>query len=108
NPRIENIEKLTPDQASEGAIAVKVTYGDTTDIIVSSPDSDQELVVGDITLQGKMGMIRLKGGEVQGMYLVGGTFLKKGNVELTDAGPVNGTVIDVHRQAAGDHKNAFI
>ncbi|KRG11593.1 hypothetical protein ACA29_16575 [Lederbergia galactosidilytica] len=108
NPRIENIEKLAPDQASEGAIAVKVTYGDITDIIVSLPDSNQEFIVDDITLKGKMGMIRLKDGEVQDMYLVGGTSLKKGNVAITDEGPVNGTIMGVKRQAAGDSKNAFI
>src|SRR5699024_4914655 len=60
DPRIENIEKLDLDQSVEGDLAVKITYGDTTDIVLSSLDPDQPLTVGDITLQGKMGLIRLK------------------------------------------------
>src|SRR5699024_4739817 len=50
DPRIENIERLDLDQSVEGDLAVKITYGDTTDIVLSSLDPDQPLTVGDITL----------------------------------------------------------
>src|SRR5699024_2449998 len=65
-------------------------------------------VVDDIILEGKMGMIRLKDGEVQKLYLVGGNMLRKGDVELKDEGPVSGTINRVHRQAEGYEKDAFI
>lgn len=106
--KIETMERLTPDQSVEGDLAVKVTYGDTTDIILSSLDPEQPLVVGDMTLNGKMGMIRMTDGQVEDMYLVGGTSLKKGDRTVTDEGPITGTVSDVHRIAAGKGENAFV
>lgn len=107
-PRIENIEKLDLDESVEGDIAVKVTYGDTTDIILSSLHPDQPLVVDDMVLNGKMGMIRLIDGEVQDMYLFGGTTLEKGEVKVTDTGAVSGSVTEVERTGAGDDRDAFI
>ncbi len=108
-PRIENIERLTPDRSSKGDIAVKVTYGNTTDIILSSLNPEEPLVVDDITLQGKMGMIRIKDGNIRELYLVGGTLLAKGNVKLTDSGgPVTGVISAVHRKADGHDEDAFI
>src|SRR5690606_38704018 len=68
-PQIEQIERLQPEQSVEGDLAAQVSYGDTSDIILSSAHPDQPLVVDDMILEGKMGMIRLKDGEVQDMYL---------------------------------------
>lgn len=107
-PRIDNIERLTPDQAVEGDIAVKVTYGNITDIILSSLAPDQPLVIGDMILKGKMGMIRLKDGEVEELYLVGGTSLKKGDIEVTGEGAISGSITEVQRQAEGASRDAFI
>src|SRR5690606_36517984 len=71
--RIEAIDRLVLDQAPSGAVAVQVTYGDTTNIILSNPGHpDQPVIVGDIQMIGEMGMIRVQTGEVHEMSLVGG------------------------------------
>lgn len=108
-PRIEVIERLLPDQAPTGAVAVKVTYGNTTDILLSNPEHpDQPLIVGDITLDGEMGLIRLVDGKVRDMYMVGGTLLAKGSRQINGFGAVSGTIIDTLRTTDGDPFNALI
>ncbi|GIP35906.1 heparinase II/III family protein [Paenibacillus sp. J2TS4] len=107
-PIIEGVERLTPDVSADGAVAVEVSYGDYTDLILSSPRSEDSLVIGDITLQGKMGWIRLKNGQVEEMALIGGTLLQKGDVQLTGAGPIAGSVTEVWRQADGAASDGFL
>lgn len=107
-PQIENIEKLEIDEGVEGDIAVQVTYGNITDIILSSVDPSVPLVVGDTKLEGKMGMIRLKDDKVQDLYLVGGNLLEKDGVKVTDQGSITGTINDVMRRAEGESMDAFI
>lgn len=108
-PRIETLERLTPDQSPDGAVAVKVTYGGTTDIILSNPEHpEQPLVIGDITLMGEMGMIRLADGAVEKLELVGGTLLKIGNQELTGSGLLTGTVSDTLRKENGQSVDALV
>lgn len=106
-PRIDDVRRLTPDQARDGDLAVQVDYGTTSDIVLSSLDPAEPMVVGDITMRAKHGLIRLVDGAVQSMYLVGGTLLKKGTAELTDAGPVTGVVTAVERRGAGADRDAF-
>lgn len=109
DPRIEFAERLQPDSAPDGAVAVKVTYGGTTDILLSNPrHPEQPLIVGDITMYGEMGLIRLVDGETRDLYLVGGTLLAKGTKQVTGAGAVTGTIIDTERIAAGDSRNALV
>jgi hypothetical protein len=104
-PRVEAIDRLQPEQAPEGAVAVRVAYGNTTDLLLSNPyySVHQEPVrVGDVTLRGEMGLIRLVDGQVREMKLAGGTLLKKGDRELTGTGPATGTVDGTLRLANGD------
>lgn len=109
NPRLEQIERLEPDQAPEGAAVVKVSYGNTTDIILSSPHyKDQPLVIDDIVLHGEMGFIRIVNGDIQKMVLVGGTLLKKGNYEVTDSGSTEGVITDVWQTTTGDEYDALV
>lgn len=108
-PRIEEVSRLQPTQAPEGAVAVKVTYGDVTDIMLSNPrHPEQPLMVEDITLLGEVGFIRMVDGVVNSMYLVGGTSLQKGSLEVTDVGPLAGTITGTMRKAAGDPFDAVI
>ncbi|PAV31260.1 hypothetical protein CIL05_00990 [Virgibacillus profundi] len=108
-PQIDSVEKLEMDESSPGDIAVAVTYGDTTDIILSSPHHPEEpLIVDDITMTGKMGMIRLQDDELKDMYLIGGSLLEKGDEQLTGNGTVEGTLTDVMRQANRDSYDAFV
>ncbi|GIP33357.1 heparinase II/III family protein [Paenibacillus sp. J2TS4] len=107
--RIDAMERLKPDQAPEGASAVKISYGDTTDIILSSPHyKEQPLVMDDIVMDGEIGFIRLVNGDVQKMVLIGGTLLKKGNYEVTDKGTIEGRITNVMRTAEGDTHDALL
>jgi hypothetical protein len=109
SPRVEAIERLEPQQAPEGAIAVQVIYGDTTDILLSNPrHEDQPLIVGDVTLRGQLGMIRLIDGEVRDMTLVGGTLLRKGQREVTGEGPAHGTITATKSRLKGDEYDALV
>ncbi|MDF2713604.1 MAG: Heparinase II/III-like protein [Paenibacillus sp.] len=109
SPRIEWSERLQPDQAPAGAVAVKIVYGDTTDLLLSNPDHpDQPLQIGDVTMYGQMGLIRLVNGAVREMSLVGGTLLSKGGVSITGAGRTTGVVDSTKRLADGDPFNAII
>lgn len=107
--RIEAIDRLQPDSAPAGAVAVQIAYGDTTDIVLSSPrHPEQELVVGDIAMKGEMGFIRLVDGAVTEMTLVGGTLLQKGGVALEGSGTVTGTVYGTMRTLNGDAYDALV
>ncbi len=107
-PAIENIElKNDTIDTKNGDIALKITYGDITDIILSSPNN-HKIYFEDITLYGQMGFIRLKNGEVEKMYLIAGALLKKGDIELISSCPIEGKIIRVLRKEAGDAYNAFV
>lgn len=106
--RVETIERLTPDQAADGSIAVKITYGDTTDLVLSSADPESPMVVGDVSLTGKLGFVRIKADTVVKLVLIGGTSLSRGGTELTGGGPIVGTITGVRRRAEGDSVNALI
>lgn len=108
-PRIESIERMHPTQAPEGAVALKVTYGDVTDIVLSNPfHSDQPFVVEDITLVGEMGFLRMEDEEVLNMHLVGGTSLQKGSLEVSGSGTVTGTITETMLQVNGDAYDAIV
>jgi hypothetical protein len=108
-PRIEAIERLQPEQTPDGAVAVKIAYGDVTDILLSNPHHpEQPLVAGDVTMRGQMGLIRLVNGQVREMTLSGGTLLKKGARELTGPGTVTGAITGTSRRSKGDAYDALI
>ncbi|WP_152364650.1 heparinase II/III domain-containing protein [Microlunatus speluncae] len=106
--RVNGLERLTPDQAADGSIAVKISYGDVTDLVLSSADPEAPMIVGDVTLTGKLGFVRITGGTVTKLVLIGGTTLSSGDTEVTDDGPVTGTITGVRRRADGDPTDALI
>lgn len=108
-PRIEAIDRLPLDEAPDGAVAIQVAYGDTTDILLSNPHHPNvPVVVGDIEMVGEMGMIRLIDGQVSDMALTGGTLLRKGGRSLQGDGVISGTVTDTLRVANGDAYDALV
>ncbi|MDF2723237.1 MAG: Heparinase II/III-like protein, partial [Paenibacillus sp.] len=108
-PRIESIERLKPDVGPEDAVAVKVTYGDTTDLLISSTGEANDLiVVGDVTMRGKLGFVRHVNGVVQSMYLMGGTELSMGGQKLAGGGTVQGTITSTKRKANGDPYDGIV
>ncbi|TNJ67842.1 DUF1533 domain-containing protein [Paenibacillus hemerocallicola] len=108
-PRIDAVDRLTPDAPVEGASAVQIIYGNTTDIILSNPRHPQSLLqIGEIKMQGEMGFIRLVDGVVQQMSLVGGTLLQKGDRKVTGTEIVSGTITGTLRLANGDPYQALL
>jgi hypothetical protein len=108
-PRIEKVEPLAMEQSSAGDAAVAITYGNTTDIVLSSPNRDgKPLIAGNIVLDGNLGFIRLADGKVKRMMLIGGTSLKIGDTEVTGSGPSSGEITSVRRVADGSPYNAFV
>ncbi|GAA3413573.1 heparinase II/III family protein [Paenibacillus hodogayensis] len=110
DPRIMRAELLRPERAGEGAVALAVAYGITTDIVLSSGSADlrQPLVVGDISLTGGIGFIRIENGEVAQMVLIGGTMLRKGELEIRGDGPTEGVIDSVLRKADGEPVDALV
>ena len=92
-PHIDDMQVLKTKESYEGDVSVAITHGKTIDIVLSSPyHPGKPMIVDDITLEGKMGFIRVENGKVKSMYLIGGTLLKK-VTELTHNGPFTGTIL---------------
>ena len=107
-PKITAIERLTLDGAPAGSVALKVTYGEYVDYILSASDPREAIRVEGITLQGRGGFVRTQNGEVVEMVLAGGTLLQKGDQVVTGSGPETGRIIDVMRRADGDPVDALV
>lgn len=110
-PRLEAIDRLQPDQAPDGAAAVKVAYGDTVDLLLSNPDyavHQQPLIFGDVALYGETGLIRLVNGQVRAMELAAGTRLAKAGHEIVSDGATTGTIAGTLRKADGDAYNGLL
>lgn len=108
-PRIDSITALPIDRGSDGAVAIAVKYGTTTDIIISSPHDDgTPLQAGDMTLHGKMGFIRLENDSIVQMHLIDGTRLSKGNTQVHSDGSIAGKISSVQRKADGYAEDAFV
>lgn len=106
---IETVELLPLDQGPDGAVALKVVYGDIADLIFSNPhDPDQPVIAGEAALYGRMGIIRLQNGEVAEMMLFGGERLEFGKTVLAGAAKAEGNVLATMRKAAGDSIDALV
>ncbi|MEF3308696.1 heparinase II/III family protein [Paenibacillus sp. GYB004] len=108
-PRIETIERLQLSEGPEGALAIRVTYGRITDLLISSTGHpDQTIVADGVTMRGKMGFVRTEDGVVRSMYLIGGTLLATGGVALTGMGTIRGEITSTKRKANGDPYNGIV
>lgn len=107
--KLEGMERLALPDGPEGAVALRVVYGDTTDLIFSNPHHpDQPVTAAGVTMIGEMGMVRLIDGEVQEMSLLGGTTLRYGDRVLYGEGTWTGVITDTMRVAAGDSYDALV
>lgn len=107
--RVEAVDRLQLNEAPAGAVAVKVVYGNTTDIILSNPDYPNEPVTAaGVTMVGEMGFIRLVDGEVRSMSLVGGTLLGMGEQQIEGDGYVTGEIVETRSAAHGGAMDALV
>lgn len=106
---IEGADRLPVDSGPDGAVAVQVTYGGVTDILLSnSEDPQTEMTVGDVSMTGELGFIRIVDGDIVDMRLVNGTELSKGATAITGDGEAAGQVISTERVSAGDAANVIV
>lgn len=104
--KITTIEKI--ETADPKDVAVKVTYGNVTDILISSSNPTAPLTVGDITLTGKMAFVRYIDGQVSKVYTVGTDSVVANGENFAGSGIFTGKVIKTMRMANGDTVNAFV
>ncbi len=103
-PFIRSVTRLGTD--SDG-LALKITGEDYTDYLFCNPDG-KRMVVGDMALDGRIGFVRERDGAVERMTLVGGRLLQKGNVRLSGAGIIRGTVLGVLRKESGADMDGLV
>jgi hypothetical protein len=108
NSVIDQAERLALSTGTDQDIALKITTGSITDYVLSSTDVDTVHEVEGITFQGRLGFIRERDGEIEHMFLVGGTQLKKGNLTLGGKGTHRARVTRTLRKAAGDDIDGLV
>jgi len=85
--RLTDIQRLPVQAASAGhlpPVAVQVTAGERTDIVISSRDR-RECAAGGVSTDAQFAVWSETNGKLERAYMVGGTFLKKGDVSLQPA-----------------------
>ena len=112
---ITSVERVPLSGGGPGDVALKIAWGDgvtggsrTDYLICGSGDEDRSLCVGDMVLQGRIGFVRERKGEVERMTLVGGTVLEKGAHRLRGEGVVSGRIVAVLRKTRGDAVDGLV
>ena len=108
-PLLTSVERLPLSVASPGDVALKITWSDRVDYLISAADGDGGTLRADnIVLRGRMGFVRERNGEIERMVLVGGASLEKGGSRLEGGGVIEGSIEGVLRVAGGDAVDGFI
>jgi hypothetical protein len=110
-PFIDGVERLEVSPADATCVAVQVTSGPVSDTIVSTLDDAPypERTVGDVTLRGRLGVVRRINGEVAAMWLFEGRELTAGDEGITtDAAKLEGAIVGETRVADGAEHDALL
>jgi hypothetical protein len=108
-PFLRGVERLPLDEGLPGDLALKVVWeGGTDTLLIAGDAAGSSLRSGDLTMQGRLGFVRVRGGKVERMTLVGGTRLAKGPVRLMGAGFLRGAVVGTLRKARGDAVDGLV
>jgi hypothetical protein len=102
--------KLTPDDGL--AAALQIEHGGGTDTIISAApggeDTEYRTETG-VSLQGRLGVVRLNAGKLVGAWLIEGTSLRGANWQITTPTTAfAGDLADATRQADGAQEDAFV
>ncbi len=110
-PLLTDVHRLEVSPGDDGCVAMAVTCGATTDTIIATMDEAPfpARVAGDVSIAGRLGVVRRTAGEVTGMWLFGGRELTSGGhrLALADAA-YTGTIEAATRTADGAEHDAFI
>jgi hypothetical protein len=105
-PFLSSVERLP---AEDGAVAFRVTgEGDWEDYLIHSMTPGVTVGAGDLQLSGQLGFVRLRGGQVEQMMLVGGESLRFGEEEVRGEGVLTGRILGVLRRDNGDAIDGLI
>ncbi len=110
-PFLDGVRHLEVSPASDECVAMEVTCGAVSDTIICTSDERPfpARVAGEVTIAGRLGIVRRVDGKVTGMWLFDGRELTIGGHKLTmgDAA-YTGTIEAVTRTADGAEHDAFI
>ena len=101
------IDSVNAKNIGTRGIYLKIRHRGVTDHIVLRPGVEP-FRAGDLILQGEVGFVRERNGEVQMMGLWGGKTLQWQTDQLTGDGTYEGQVTDVLRKQDGDPYHALI
>ncbi len=110
-PFIDDVRALEVTPADPDCVAVQVSVGAVTDTIISTLDEEPfpTRTVGDITLRGRLGVVRRIGGEPVAMWLFEGRGLVAGGQAIEmERSAWTGTIEAAMRRADGADQDAFI
>lgn len=110
-PAIDAVAALSVSPEDPNCVAFQVTSGEIVDTIISTLDQEPfpERVVGDITLRGRLAIVRRIGGEVTDMWLFEGRELTAGQARLqADRSAFDGVIEVATRRADGAERDAFV
>ncbi|MGC9316524.1 MAG: heparinase II/III domain-containing protein [Armatimonadota bacterium] len=110
-PFLDAVTRLEVSPADDDCVAMEVTCGPITDTVISTLDEApfSRRAAGDVTIRGRLGVVRRVDGEVSAMWLFQGRELTAGEDGIvTDADAYEGTITGATRKADGADHDAFI
>ena len=110
-PFIDAVTRLDVAPADEGCVALQVTCGAITDTIISTLDEEPfpARTVGDVTLRGRLGVVRRVDGRVTGTWLFEGRELTVGGEGIaTDRASFSGAITGATRIVDGAETDALL
>ncbi len=110
-PFLAGVRGLEVSPGSDDCVAMEVAYGATTDTVIATLDEEPfpERVAGDVTIAGRLGVVRRVDGKVTGMWLFEGRTLTSGKHTVTsEVAAYTGAVGAATRTADGCDQDAFV
>lgn len=110
-PFLDAVTRLEVTPADENCVALEVTCGDLADTIISTLDEPPfvERRAGDVTLRGRLGIVRRVRDKVIGLWLFEGTELSAAEQSISaERSGYSGTIRGAQRKLEGAGRDAFI
>jgi len=110
-PFLGSVTNVEVSPADENCVALQVTCGDITDTIISTLDEAPfvQRTASDVTIKGRLGIVRRIAGKVTAMWLYEGLELTAGETGVAaDVSAYTGAIEAASRKADGDDRDAFI
>lgn len=90
-------------RTEEGQVVVRVELHDgAVDCLLIGPDEDSVVSAGSVSLKGKIGFLRMKGGAVRSAALICGSEVRSAGFSLKGAPSFTGTVARMDRDTEGE------